>query len=119
MTNPQNNPDAEFTEEQLRAMTSMGFLSAHAVDYYRAVRQLFVAKSSCPHSPACIAVGIDEAIKIIDDAGVEWGDRARKQKSKTYSAYAIAALDLRGRMKEARDKHLQGEPETGDPVAGK
>lgn len=50
------------------------------------------------------ADAIREAIKIIDAAGEEWGDLARNRKSKTYSAYAIAALDLRGRLEQ-----LQGE----------
>lgn len=40
----------------------------------------------------------EDAIKIIDSAGEEWGDQARARKSKTYSAYVIAALDLKGRL---------------------
>ena len=41
-----------------------------------------------------------EAIEIVDIAGNEWGDRARKDKSKTYSSYAIAALDIHGQLQE-------------------
>lgn len=43
----------------------------------------------------------EAAIKIIDAAGEEWGDQARARKSKTYSAYVIAALDLKGRFEVA------------------
>ena len=43
----------------------------------------------------------EAASGIVDAAGKEWGDCARKDKSKTYSAYAIAALDLKGRLEVA------------------
>jgi hypothetical protein len=43
----------------------------------------------------------DLVLDVIDKAGQEWSERARNSRSKTYSAYAIAALDLRGRVEEA------------------
>lgn len=42
-----------------------------------------------------------EVSQIINAAGEEWGDQARARKSKTYSAYVFAALDLKGRVDEA------------------
>lgn len=45
------------------------------------------------------AEAFKEAMKIVDDAGTQWGDLARR--SKTYSAYVIAALDLKGQLEAA------------------
>lgn len=41
-----------------------------------------------------------ECLEIVRNAGTEWGDAAHARKSKTYSAYVIAALDLEGRIAE-------------------
>ena len=49
------------------------------------------------------ARALQEAVRIVDTAGKEWGDRAHARKSKAYSAYAIAALDIQGRLNAAKD----------------
>lgn len=44
--------------------------------------------------------GVERAAKVVKEASVEWGDLARARRSKTYSAYVIAALDLHGQLRE-------------------
>lgn len=60
--------------------------------------------------------GLEDAAKVVDAAYTAWGDIARSsrpyKKGEIYTAYAVAALDLKGRI-DALAKQGDEEKEDG------
>lgn len=71
-------------------------------EFISAERRIRVAStsSSTDYQRGCADMQ-RECARIVKDAGLEWKDAAQARRSKIYSAYVIAAIDLEGRIRAA------------------
>lgn len=105
-----NEKDKQTTAQLLRHyQIECGPLNAIAKD----ILESSVLKALTTIRQEARAAAFRDAIEIIDTAADGWSDLARARKSQTFSAYVIAALDLKGQLNQAAANSGEGVEDDG------